>query len=68
MKVVAYVLVAAAIVVFLGFIYGIGVFFLWNWLMPIIFHLPTITFWQAIGLSVLTSLLFRSSGGSSSSK
>ena len=34
---------------------------LWNWLMPIIFGLPTITFWQALGLNLLTGILFRSS-------
>jgi len=31
---------------------------LWNWLMPVIFGLPTIGFWQALGLLVLTSILF----------
>lgn len=37
---------------------GYSVMFLWNWLMPTIFDLPTITFWQSIGLQVLTYLLF----------
>ena len=32
---------------------------LWNWLMPIIFSLPAITFWQAAGLMLLISILFR---------
>lgn len=32
---------------------------LWNWLMPVIFGLPTITFWQALGLNVLSSILFK---------
>ena len=31
---------------------------LWNWLMPMIFGLPTIGIWEFLGLSVLTSLLF----------
>jgi hypothetical protein len=34
---------------------------LWNALLPEIFHLPTINFWQALGLLVLSRLLF---GGS----
>ena len=34
---------------------------LWNALLPGIFHLPEITFWQAVGLLVLSRLLF--SGG-----
>ena len=33
---------------------------LWNWLMPAIFGLPVITFWQAVGLLVLSHLLFKS--------
>lgn len=31
---------------------------LWNWLVPALFSGPTITFWQALGLLVLTRLLF----------
>jgi hypothetical protein len=31
---------------------------LWNWLMPDLFGLQQITIWQALGLSVLCSLLF----------
>lgn len=30
---------------------------LWNWLMPILFNLPTINFVQAAGLLGLTALL-----------
>jgi hypothetical protein len=31
---------------------------LWNWLMPSIFGLRAITFWQAIGLCLLGKILF----------
>ena len=31
---------------------------LWNWLMPTIFGLITITFWQAGGMLLLSKLLF----------
>ena len=31
---------------------------LWNWLMPAIFGLTAICFWQALGLLVLAKLLF----------
>ena len=33
------------------------VMLLWNWLMPMIFGLPTIGFWQALGLITLFRLL-----------
>ncbi|KAB7528844.1 hypothetical protein F8C76_13395 [Flagellimonas olearia] len=31
---------------------------LWNWLMPDIFGLPTVTYWQALGIFVLAKLIF----------
>jgi hypothetical protein len=34
------------------------VFLLWNWLMPAIFGLTTITFLQAFGLLILSKILF----------
>src|SRR5262245_28572535 len=37
---------------------GIAVQLLWNWLAPALFDLPVITFWQALGLLVLSRLLF----------
>lgn len=39
-------------------LFGFGTLFLWNWLMPALFHLPSIDFWQAVGLMVLSRLLF----------
>ncbi|MBY0550520.1 MAG: hypothetical protein K2W95_24795 [Candidatus Obscuribacterales bacterium] len=33
---------------------------LWNWLMPELFGLKTVTLWQSMGLLVLSSLLVRS--------
>jgi hypothetical protein len=45
-------LILAAFVAF-GFI----TMYLWNWLMPLLFHLPEITFWQTIGLLILSRLL-----------
>jgi Ca2+/H+ antiporter, TMEM165/GDT1 family len=30
---------------------------LWNWLMPALFGLRTLTFWQALGLLVLSKIL-----------
>ncbi len=45
--------IALAIVVF-----GEVVMHLWNWLMPSIFGLRALTFGQALGLLILTKLLF----------
>ena len=39
-----------------------AVMLLWNWLMPAIFGLGVISFWQALGTLVLCRLLFGSFG------
>ena len=39
-------------------IFGIVVQLLWNWLMPSIFNLGTITYLQAFGLMILARLIF----------
>lgn len=40
-------------------ILGVPLMLLWNWLMPEIFGLTEITFWQAVGLNILSSILFK---------
>jgi len=40
------------------FVLGEVVLHLWNWLIPTLFHLPAISFWQALGLLVLSWTLF----------
>ena len=48
------------------FLFGWVTMWLWNWLMPSLFHLPTLTYWQTIGLLVLSRFLvggFRGPGG-----
>lgn len=36
---------------------------LWNWLVPVLFTGPVITFWQALGLLTLSKILFWGLGG-----
>jgi hypothetical protein len=36
---------------------------LWNWLIPTLFSGPIITYWQALGLILLSKILFSSSCG-----
>jgi hypothetical protein len=40
-------------------LFGLAVLYLWNGLMPAIFGLRAITFWQALGLMALSWILFR---------
>ena len=39
-------------------VFGFTVMSLWNWLAPAVFGLHTITFWQALGLLILSKILF----------
>ncbi|MFM9839564.1 MAG: hypothetical protein ACKVOQ_14950 [Cyclobacteriaceae bacterium] len=36
--------------------------YLWNWLVPELFHGPQINFWQTMGLFVLSKILFSGFG------
>ena len=45
------------ILVGVAFLIGGPLWLLCNWLMPTIFGLPYITFWQAVGLNVLSAIL-----------
>lgn len=50
------VIVIMLFIIFAGF--GQAVLQLWNWLIPSIFGLPEITYWQAVGLMGLSWILF----------
>lgn len=52
-----------ALAALVAFLFGLVVQHLWNWLMPGLFHLPSIDFWQAFGLVFLSRLLFGNIGG-----
>jgi hypothetical protein len=45
-----------------GLVFGYLVKVLWNWLMPAIFGLPDITYWQAFGIVILAKLIFGAIG------
>ncbi|MFP4023843.1 MAG: hypothetical protein ACLFVR_04885 [Thiohalospira sp.] len=58
LKIFGFIILGAIGVAFLAFIFGYFVMLLWNWLMPAIFELTTITFWQAVGIVILARLVF----------
>ena len=43
------------------------VMLLWNWLVPELFSGPVLTYWQTLGLLVLSKILFSGIGGGSKS-
>ncbi len=58
LKIIMWILLGLMAAVVLGLILGLVVQHLWNWLIPPIFGLPVITYWQAVGLFILFHLLF----------
>jgi len=48
-------------------LFGHIVMWLWNWIMPYLFDLPTIDFWMAWGIVVLSLILFGRASHSSDS-
>lgn len=56
------VFIPLCLIVFAGG-FGLLVMVLWNWLMPEIFGLTALTFWQAAGLLLLCKILFGGLGG-----
>lgn len=55
-----WILVGLAGAAVLAFLLGLFVMLLWNWLMPAIFGLGVISYWQAWGLVLLSHILFKS--------
>jgi hypothetical protein len=53
------VLLGLLAIVVIGFITKL----LWNWLVPSLFNGPEITYWQALGLLILSKILFWGFGG-----
>ena len=55
------ILLALLVVLLFGLLHGFFVMLLWNWLVPEIFGLGTITYLQGWGLCVLCAFLFKNS-------
>ena len=54
-----WILGGVALAIGFAFLFGFFVMLLWNWLMPAIFGLGTISYWQAWGLVLLAHILFK---------
>ena len=57
-KIIGFVILGIIAVAALAILFGLFVKWLWNALMPGIFGLPEIGYWQAVGLVVLAHILF----------
>lgn len=62
---IAALIVVVAFVVVLAVVMALPTMLLWNWcLVPAVPALVEIGFWQALGINLLCSILFKSSGSS----
>jgi len=58
-RAIPWIIGGVALAVVAAFFFGFFVKLLWNWLMPDIFGLGTISYWQAWGLVLLAHILFK---------
>lgn len=56
LRIAAFAIVAVAV-------FGFILMSLWNWLAPAVFGARTITYWQALGILILSKILFSGFGG-----
>lgn len=60
METILKILGAIGLIAILALIFALPTMWLWNWLMPAIFGLCKLTFWQALGVNLLSGMLFSS--------
>ena len=58
--VIGTIVIAIVILLLVAVLFAIPTLLLWNWLIPVLFGLKTITLFQAWGVNVLTGILFKS--------
>ncbi len=62
LRIAGFVLLGLIGVAVFALVFGWLVMILWNWLMPAIFRLGVITYWQAFGIVILAKLIFGAPG------
>lgn len=60
MNIISFAVFVIAVLFTISMVVALPVMWLWDWLMPELFGLKTITWFQAWGLTFLCSLLFKS--------
>lgn len=56
-KIIMVIKIIVGILIFVP-LFIFGTMYLWNWLVPELFHGPVINFWQTLGLVALSKILF----------
>lgn len=53
-----YGLMIASVIVVVAVVFAWVFLYLWNWLIPELFNGPVLTIWQALGLLILSKMIF----------
>lgn len=67
-KFVGAVVVGLSIIFLIALVFAFPTMWLWNWLMPMLFGVTKIGVLEALGVNLLTGILFRSSGSNKTSE
>lgn len=66
MKIIVAFFTGLLTIVVVALFMALPTMWLWNWLMPDLFNLIEIGFWQALGINFLCGILFKGANSSSS--
>jgi len=61
MELIGKFIVMLSLIIIVTVFLALPTMLIWNWLMPVVFGLIKINFWQALSINILTGILFRSS-------
>ena len=62
LRIVGIVVAGVVFATVFALLFGWLVMLLWNWIMPAIFHLGVITYWQGFGILLLAKIIFGAFG------
>ncbi len=57
-RIVGWTFIGMTVAAVFALVFGLAVKALWNWIMPPVFGLTVITYWQAFGIIILSKILF----------
>jgi hypothetical protein len=57
-RIIGVAIIGVCLAVLFALLFGWIVMLLWNWLMPSLFGIKEITYWQAFGITILAKILF----------
>ena len=60
MKGIEALLIVVGLLVLSAILLAIPTMLLWNWLLPHLFNVPTISLYEAVGINILSGILFKS--------